>query len=184
MTGRAAATAPPPSPAPAAFGPAEAQAGGERLVLAFSLDGETYALGVERVTEVIDPPPLTPVPHADALAPAVVNVRGSVIPFIDLRHRLGLPAARPDAPQRLLVIELDLVEETTRLATAADEVETIVELPAGAVEPVPTIGMRLPTAFIEGVAKHGDGILVLLDPETVFPPASERAAHANGDSAR
>ncbi|MEL6264255.1 MAG: chemotaxis protein CheW [Pseudomonadota bacterium] len=151
---------------------AEARAA-ERLVLAFSLEGERFALDVSNVSEVLDPLPATAVPNAGAFAPAVLNVRGAVVPLVDIRQRLGMAPAASDAPQRLLVLDLTVAGEPTRVAMMADDVESIVELPAGAVEPVPALGIRWPAAFIEGVARHRDDILILLDQETVFPPAAQ-----------
>lgn len=141
-----------------------------RLVLTFTLAGERLALDVAHVSEVLPPLPITPVPRADRIAPALMNVRGTVVPVMDLRHRLALPAD-DNPPERFLVLALEGEDGTTRLAIEADEVDRIIEVASTAIEPVPSLGLGLPHHFVEGVARH-DGVPVFfLNPATVFDPA-------------
>ncbi|MFN4099894.1 MAG: chemotaxis protein CheW [Pararhodobacter sp.] len=150
------------------------------MVLIFRLSGDTFALPVGEVHEILDPMPVTPVPNAAAFAPALINVRGAIAPLIDIRHRLQMPAALADAHARVIVLELPVNGAATRLAIMADAVEQVIETDLAAIEPLPELGARWPEQYVTGVARHGDGLVILLDTETLFrpdaPPGGERPA--------
>lgn len=142
-----------------------------QTLLTLRLQGEVFALPVERVHEIIDPLPLTLVPRASDFAPALINVRGSVVPVVDLRRRLGMPPAEATADSRMVVLDVEIGEATTKLALTADSVEQVIEIDAAQIEPVPEIGIRFPVRFLAGVAKRGEDLVILLRSETVFQPA-------------
>ncbi|CUH39820.1 Coupling protein CheW [Jannaschia seosinensis] len=140
------------------------------MALTFSLDGETFAVPVQHVREIIDPLPITDVPNADQVAPGLVNVRGAIAPFIDLRHRLGMRPAVLRETSRILVLELTLEGEMTTVAMLADDVDDITETTSADLETVPDLGVRWPTEFIKGVAKKDGALVILLDVQTAFAP--------------
>jgi purine-binding chemotaxis protein CheW len=142
------------------------------MALTFSLDGETFAIPVEHVSEIIDPLPVTRTPNADAFAPGLVNVRGAIAPFVDLRHRLGMPPATLGEASRVLVLDLLVGGEPTKVATLADGVDDITETAMADLEAVPELGVRWPTDLIRGVAKKDDALVILLDVETAFAPTT------------
>lgn len=148
---------------------------GEQTLLVFGLAGEAFALPVNTIHEVIDPLPMTPVPNAPAHAPGLINVRGIVTPVVDVRLRLRIPPADSGmGAGRFIVIELPVDGVTTRLAMRADAVHEVIEGEAAAPEPVPDLGTRWPAQFVRGMARRDGALVVLLDPETLFSPDTDR----------
>lgn len=140
------------------------------MALTFSLEGETFAIPVEHVSEIIDPLPVTRAPNADPFAPGLINVRGAIAPFIDLRHRLGMKPAEAGSTSRVLVLDLIVAGEATKVAMLADDVDDITETALADLEAVPELGVRWPTDVIRGVVKKNGAIVILLDVEAAFAP--------------
>lgn len=136
--------------------------------LTFSLDGETFAIPVGHVDEIIDPLPVTRAPNADPFAPGLVNVRGAIAPFVDLRRRLGMGPAEIGETSRVLVLDLVIEGEPTKVAMLADDVDEITETAATDLEAVPELGVRWPTHLIRGVARKDDTLIILLDVDAAF----------------
>ena len=151
-----------------------AAAPSREMVLVFRLMGEAFALSVSCVHEILDPIPRTVVPNAPAFAPALVNVRGAIVPLIDIRCRLDMPAAPDGAPSRLIALELPVAGVPTRLAIVCDSVEEVIEADTAALEAVPNLGARWPEIFVKGVVRHGGELVILLETETLFRPEPER----------
>lgn len=149
---------------------------GRETLLVFRLAGEAFALPVLCVHEIIDPIPVTRAPHAPDWAPGLVNVRGAVIPLIDLRRRLRMPPAEAGAEARMIVVEIEVAGAAARLALGADAVEEVLEADTATLRPLPELGARWPEAFLRGVAPRGEGVVVLLDPEPLFRPDAAKAA--------
>lgn len=166
------------TPAPAQTAQITVPANGYNpMVLIFRLCGEDFALPVTAVHEILDPLPITPIPGGPDHAPGLVNVRGSVVPLCDARKRLRMPAI-DSRDGRMIVIELPIDGETTRLALVVDSVEEVIETDLSTLASVPELGARWPARFIRGVARRNGGIIVLLDPETLFQPEQPTAAQA------
>lgn len=164
-------------------GPAAPPAHSAETILIFRLAGEAFALAVDGVQEILDPIAATAVPGASAFAPALLNVRGAVVPLLDLRHRLGMPtraggASEPPAgSERIIVLDAQIADEAVRLAVRADAVEEVVETDAAELTPIPELGARWPARFVRGVARRDASVVVLLDAATLFEPDfNERAA--------
>lgn len=151
-------------------------AGSSEMVLIFRLSGEAFAISVSRVHEILDPIPVTVVPNATAFAPALVNVRGAIVPLIEIRQRLRMPPAIPGPSARLVVLELPVAAVPTRLAIMTDAVEEVVETNLALLEAIPDLGARWPEIHVSGVIRHGDGLAVLLNTENLFCPDAERPA--------
>ena len=141
-----------------------------RMVMTFEMQSEVFAIDVANVHEVIDPLPLTPVPNADAFATGLVNVRGAVVPVLNLQHRLGMPTRNTSADTRFVVLEADIGDGPTKFAVIADSVDEVVELPVDAIQPIPELGMKWPPEYIEGVAQREEQLIILLNQETAFRP--------------
>lgn len=154
-----------------------AQAGQNQMILIFRLCGEDFALPVTAVHEILDPLPVTLLPGAPEHAPGLVNVRGSVVPLCDARRRLKMPPAHGRSG-RMIVIEMPVEGEVTRLALFTDSVEEVIETDLSTLASIPELGARWPARFIRGVARRNGGIVVLLDPETLFQPEQPIAAQA------
>lgn len=141
-----------------------------QMVLTFALDGETFAIPVDHVDEIIDPLPITRAPNADAFAPGLINVRGAIAPFVDLRHRLGMKPAEVRESSRVLVLDLVVGGEATKVAVLADDVADITETAVADLEAVPELGVRWPTDLIRGVAKKDGALVIVLDVGAAFAP--------------
>lgn len=147
-----------------------------RMYLTFHMHGEIFAIEVARVHEIIDPLPMTPVPNADPFAPGLINVRGAVVPVVDMRRRLGMPDTERTADTRFVVLEVTIAEELTKIALVADRVDQVLELRGTMIEPVPELGIRWPSEYIAGVAKVEGNLLILLDILTLFRPQMRASA--------
>ncbi|WP_165351998.1 chemotaxis protein CheW [Salipiger sp. IMCC34102] len=141
-----------------------------QTALTFSLDGERFAIPVAHVNEIIDPLPITRAPNADPFAPGLVNVRGAIAPFVDLRRRLGMAPADLGETSRVLVLDLVIDGEPTKVAMLADDVDEITDAAASDLEAVPELGVRWPTHLIRGVARQDDALIILLDVDAAFAP--------------
>lgn len=149
----------------------------DQTLLVFGLASEAFALPVTTIHEVIDPLPVTPVPNAPAHAPGLINVRGIVTPVIDVRRRLRIPPRDGGAAAgRFIVLELPVDGQTTRVAIHADSVHEVIEADTSRLEPIPDLGTRWPPQFVRGVARHDGAMVVLLDPETLLAPDTDRPA--------
>lgn len=141
-------------------------------VLLFRLDEETFAVPVASVDEILDPQPATPVPHADPLSPGLINVRGAIVPMLDMRRRLAMPAAAPTETARIIVFEtLGAAGGTERLAVLADAVDRVVAREAATLEPLPELGTCWPADCIAGSFRDGATLVVCLDPAALFADA-------------
>ncbi len=145
---------------------------GEQIetMLILRLSGEAFGLSVSMVHEIMDPIPVTPVPRAPAFAPALINVRGAVVPLVDIRTRLRMVPSRKTASARIVVLDAPAEDGTIRLAILADAVEEVIEVRLSELEPIPDLGAPWPKAYVLGVTRHRDEIIVLLNPETLFRP--------------
>jgi purine-binding chemotaxis protein CheW len=151
--------------------------GPDQTLLVFGLAAEAFALPVTTIHEVIDPLPVTPVPNAPAHAPGLINVRGIVTPVIDVRLRLRIaPRGGGAGAGRIIVLELPVDGAMTRVAIHADAVHEVIEADTSRLEPIPDLGTRWPPQFVRGVARHDGALVVLLDPETLLAPDTDRPA--------
>ena len=138
------------------------------MILTFRLEEEFFALEVSKVNEVLDPIPVTHVPHADPFAQGLLNVRGAIVPLIDIRKRLGMHLPEKTPTSRLIVLDVEISGQLTRLALMVDAVDKVVEARRETIEPIPELGSRWPPEFIQGVIRHDDGLFVLLNAATIF----------------
>jgi purine-binding chemotaxis protein CheW len=143
------------------------------LLLIFRLEGEAFALSVSWVHEILDAQPWAPVPNSGPFAPGLINVRGAVVPVIDIRHRLGLPPAGPDLTGRMIVFEHVIDCVSHKLAFLADSVEQVIEYDLSSLEPVPPLGTSWPQDCLRGVLRHDEELVILLETETTFAPPAE-----------
>lgn len=139
-------------------------------VLVFRLDGDAFAIIVEAVHEILDAQDPTPVPKADAFAPGVINVRGVVVPVVDIRYRLEMDAAADPAACRMIVVEVPLGGVPQKLAFLADTVEDVVEVDLSCTEKIPELGAIWPQVYLHGAIRPNDELVVLLDTSTLFSP--------------
>jgi purine-binding chemotaxis protein CheW len=157
---------------------------GVQLKLAgFRVGGDAYAIDIMRIKEVIDARPhsVRPVPHAPALIEGVIQLRGVVIPVIDLRKRFGLAVAEFNAMTVTIVLSLHTASGHKEHGFVVDAVRDVVDLAAENIRPAPEVGSTSANDFIEAIATHDEQMLILLNAETLassdtLPEAAEQAA--------
>ena len=133
------------------------------------------------VREIIALPQVTPVPRLPAHVRGVVNLRGKVIPVIDLRLRFALAVGQDDKRTCVMVVQVKSLDQVLTMGVVVDRVSEVRNIPPDSIEPPPALGHRLDTAFITGVGKVGTQVVILLDVDKVLDPnelAQVRAASA------
>ena len=136
--------------------------------LTFKIGDEVFALEVSQVREVLDMSRITRVPRAPDFMRGVINVRGSVVPVVDLRLKFGLTRTENTVDTRIVVMEINLDGESTVMGALADSVDEVIELEPTHIENPPRIGMRWRTEFIKGIGKRDDKFIIILDVDRVF----------------
>lgn len=154
--------------------------------LTFKLDGEVFGLAILKVREVLDFTNITRVPQTPPYMRGVINLRGSVLPVMDLRLKFNMEPTENTVNTCIIITEVELNGESMILGALADSVQEVVDLDAGQIEPPPQMGTRLRTDFIKGMGKHGDGFIIVLDIDRVFSTEDlatvQAAAPQPGDS--
>jgi purine-binding chemotaxis protein CheW len=150
--------------------------------LTFTLGGESFGVDVMQVKEVLDIAPITRVPRGSPHMRGVINLRGMVIPVMDLAGKLGMRVGGEDGNPCIIVVEMMQHGERAAAGVMADAVLEVVEIPSDQVEPAPAIGMRLDRKFIRGLAKRENGLLVLLDLDRIFSPDETAFADPRGET--
>jgi len=153
-------------------------------VLTLDLDGHTFAVPATYVHEILDLVPVTEVPGANPFVAGLINVRGRVVPFADLRHKFGMPAKPTTIDARVVVIEVDLDGESTMVGLLADKVHEVTEIAAADVEETPRIGLTWRREFIDCIGKLGDDFVVVLDIAEIFASRPRSGRDAGGDGGR
>ena len=136
--------------------------------LTFKLDAEVFALNVHKVREVLDYIDVTKVPRSPAFMRGVINVRGSVVPVVDMRLKFGMSATQRTVNTCIILVEIDLDGETTVICALADAVQEVFDLEPDQIEPPPQIGMRWRTEFIQGMGTRDEEFIIILDIDKVF----------------
>lgn len=149
-------------------------ASGALRVLTLGLDDEVFALETERVREVLDLVPITPVPNSRTFAKGLINVRGKVVPVTDLRAKFGMGEVSQTRDTRIVVMEVTIDGQPTVVGALADKVYEVTEVAAASLEEAPRIGMRWRPEFIRAIGKRGGDFIIVVDIDEIF--ASEDAA--------
>jgi purine-binding chemotaxis protein CheW len=144
--------------------------------LVFSLGGDDYVLALEHVRELVVAAPLTPVPGAPPWVRGIFNLRGSVLPLVDLGVKLGVGSSAATLRTSWIVVELMVDRRRQRLAFETDEVREIVELEAAEVLATPPTGMRIKRECVRGVIPYGERFALVLEFEHVLTAGQSLAA--------
>jgi purine-binding chemotaxis protein CheW len=138
----------------------------EDQLVVFMLAKEHYGVRIAAVESIIKLQPITAVPCSPAFVEGVTNLRGRVLPVIDLRKRFNLPAEESTKDTRIVVVEMS----GTLVGMIVDAVSEVLRVPAESVEPPSPIMTTVDSAFITGIAKVGERLIILLDLEKVLSP--------------
>jgi len=136
--------------------------------LTFKLDNEVFALDISKVREVLDFTSITKVPRTPEFMRGVINLRGSVVPVVDLRLKFGMSRTEKSVNTCIIIVEVTVDDETTILGALADSVQEVLDLEPDHIEPAPKIGTRLNTEFIKGMGKRENNFIIILDIDKVF----------------
>ncbi|MBU2549661.1 MAG: chemotaxis protein CheW [Proteobacteria bacterium] len=134
----------------------------------FRLEEEVFGLRIDRVREVLDFTTVTKVPRTPDFMRGVINLRGSVVPVVDLKLKFGMDETVRRAETRIVIVEIDLDGDAAVLGALADSVSEVIELEPDQIGPPPRIGTRLRTEFIRGMGRRGDEFIVILNVDQVF----------------
>ena len=145
--------------------------GGSCQVLTFSLGPETYGVDILRVKEIRGWSPVTRIPHSPACVLGVLNLRGAVVPIIDLRIRFALPKAEFTAATVIIVLSLHTAQGQRECGVVADSVRDVADLPLDKIQPVPPVYAGTANEFIKGITTVDDQMLILLDPDDLVARA-------------
>jgi purine-binding chemotaxis protein CheW len=136
--------------------------------LTFKLDGEIFAVDVAKVREILDFTPATKVPGTPDFMRGVINVRGNVVPVVDMRIKFGMSQTEKTVDTCIVVMEMMAEEDKSVLGALVDSVQEVFELEPGQIEPPPRIGTRWRSEFIKGIGKHNNELLIILNIDMVF----------------
>ena len=151
------------APAPAAtFAAAPAQ------YLTFMLSGETFAIGILAIKEIIEYGGLTEVPLMPDYIRGVINLRGAVVPVMDLSARFGKAASVLTKRSCIVIVEMLSGDEQQVIGVIVDAVNAVVEISPAEIEPAPSFGARIQSAFIEGMGKINGRFIILLNVNRVL----------------
>lgn len=139
------------------------------------LENEAYGIGVLKVREIIRMQKITPVPQMPTFVKGVINLRGRVIPVVDLRVKFGVKAEFAERTC-IVVVQVKLpTDQTVQMGLIVDSVEEVVTLQAGEIEPTPEFGTRVDTTYLLGMAKVKGAVKTLLDIDRVVAPETVQA---------
>ncbi|MCX5818721.1 MAG: chemotaxis protein CheW [Deltaproteobacteria bacterium] len=140
----------------------------EGKYLTFSLAGEGYGIGIRKVKEIIGVMAITRIPQAPPCMKGVINLRGKVIPVVDLRLRFGM--AEGEYAEKTCIIVVEVARDGSKLPIGiiVDSVSEVLNIRGGDIEDTPDFGSRLDTHYILGLAKLGSGVKILLDIDRVL----------------
>lgn len=136
--------------------------------LTFTLADEDYAVSVSRVKEVLDKVAIRKVPKMPIFMTGVLNLRGSVVPVINLRLKFGLEALDEEAKSNIIILEINQDKDLSFMGVFVDAVHEVIDLDSATIESAPNIGTSVDSSFIEGMCEYKDGFLILLDIEKVL----------------
>lgn len=141
-------------------------------LVGFRLDGADYAIPITKIQEIILMKPVTRIPQVPAFIEGLINLRGVVIPVINLRKRFDMPARDVDDETRTIVLNL----HDKIVGCIVDAVTRVMRLTGDQIQPAPTTVSTIARNYISGLAKLDDRLLIVLDVEKLFDPA-ELAIH-------
>lgn len=140
----------------------------EGKYLTFTLAEEEYGIGILKIKEIIGMLPITSVPQTPEFVKGVINLRGKVIPVMDLRLRFGMPSIDYSERTCIIVVEIGGQAGTILVGIVVDAVSEVLNIKGGDIEKTPTFGTKLNTDYILGMAKMEGGVKILLDIDQVL----------------
>ena len=131
--------------------------------LTFKLAEEVFAVDVANIREILDFTTVTKVPQTPEFMLGVINLRGSVVPVVDMRLKFGMSRTEKTVNTCIIVTEIELDGEAVVVGALSDSVQEVLELEPAQIEPAPRIGTRLNTDFIKGMGKYNEQFIMIMD---------------------
>src|SRR3954452_13209866 len=138
--------------------------------LTFTLGSEIFAIGILAIKEIIEYSSLTTVPMMPTYVRGVINLRGAVVPVLDLSVRFGKAPSPVTKKTCIVIIEISSAGERQDVGIVADAVDSVLDIPPDQIEPPPAFGARIGTDFIEGMGKVNGRFVILLAVNSVLAP--------------
>jgi purine-binding chemotaxis protein CheW len=139
--------------------------------LTFRLENEEFGLEILKVQEIIQMQAITRVPRTPEFVRGVINLRGKVIPVVDLRMKFGISRAEDTEKTCIVVVQIRHSDGVVVMGTIIDEVREVLDIPGGSIEDTPSFGASIDTEFILGMGKIGQSVKILLDIDKVLSGA-------------
>ncbi|MEY3289235.1 MAG: hypothetical protein RLZZ419_1477 [Pseudomonadota bacterium] len=140
----------------------------QQQYLTFMLSGETYAISILSIKEILQYSQLTKVPRMPSFILGVINLRGAVVPVIDLSARFGKQSVQLGRRNCIIIVEVDVGEETQNVGVMVDAVNAVLEIPIHEIEPAPSFGNNIRTDFIAGMGKINGKFVIILNIQYVL----------------
>lgn len=152
--------------------PAQLNSQHAQQYLTFMLGGEMFSINILRIKEIIWYTNMTEVPMMPACIRGVINLRGAVVPVMDLSERFGKPSTPVTKSSCIVIVEMQATEEgdVQNMGVVVDAVQAVMEIAPGDIEPAPSFGAKIRSDFIEGIAKVEGRFVVLLSIHHVLSP--------------
>lgn len=151
-----------------------------RQYLTFKLNDEVFGVDVAQVREILDYVKITKVPQTPDFMCGVINLRGSVVPVVDMNMKFGMVKTERTVNTCIVVVEVVLNDEKTILGALVDSVQEVFEIEPENIEPAPKIGTKLKTEFIKGMGKRDDKFIIILNIDKVFTSEELEMVHDTG----
>ena len=149
--------------------------------LSFELDDEVFAIDISKVREVLEFVSVTKVPQTPDFMRGVINLRGGVVPVVDMKQKFGIGETEKTINTCVVITEVLLADEPVILGVMADSVDEVFSLDPEQIEPAPRIGTQLNTEFLSGMGKKDDEFVLILDIDKVFSADELELVQATGD---
>jgi purine-binding chemotaxis protein CheW len=141
---------------------------GTQTYLSFKLDEEVFAINVLKVINILEMSQITKIPKAPEYMKGVIDLRGTVLPVVDLRIKFGLPEKETTVDTSIIVLNIDLNGEPILVGSQVDAVKEVLELKSDDIAPSPSIGSRYNSGFIDGMFRQDEKFIMILDIDRVF----------------
>lgn len=141
-----------------------------RQYLTFVLSGEVFAIGILVIREIMEYSNVTAVPMTPPYVRGVINLRGAVVPVLDLSVRFGKPASEVTKRTCIVIIEVGVGSARHVIGVVVDAVQAVLDIPGTEIEPAPRFGMNVHTDFVQGMGKVDGKFVILLDVDRLLAP--------------
>ncbi|MGE5498146.1 MAG: chemotaxis protein CheW [Syntrophothermus sp.] len=152
-----------------------------RQYLTFKLADEVFGVDVVQVREILDYIKITKVPQTPDFMCGVINLRGSVVPVVDMRLKFGMDKTEITVNTCIVVMEVNMDGETSILGALVDSVQEVFELEPKDIEPAPKIGTKLNTEFIKGMGKRDERFIIILNIDKVLSADELKMLHEGSE---